>query len=116
MSTLEDLMRFNRALFTGGLLEEKSLDRIKNFQNKFETGIYCGTGIMEYRFEDFFPLLSGYPRWQGHLGILATHLIFDPQRNISIVMNLGSNDYLEDSFRLLIDVSEVLMRIRNPNG
>ncbi|MCB1302671.1 MAG: beta-lactamase family protein [Leptospiraceae bacterium] len=115
VSTLEDLMRFNRALFTGGLLEEKSLDRIKNFQNKFETGIYCGTGIMEYRFEDFFPLLSGYPRWQGHLGILATHLIFDPQRNISIVMNLGSNDYLEDSFRLLIDVSEVLMRIRNPN-
>ncbi|MCB1316621.1 MAG: beta-lactamase family protein [Leptospiraceae bacterium] len=109
--TLEDLMRFDRALFGGELLNESTMQRLANFKHEFESGIYYGAGMMEYRFEDFFPLLTGYPRWRGHMGILATHAIYDPERNIYIVLNMGSDENIEAGFRLLIDVSGILMRI-----
>jgi D-alanyl-D-alanine carboxypeptidase len=113
VSTLEDLMAFDQALFSGKLIKPATIDKLSQFNNKFDTGMHYGLGMMEYRFEEFFPLLSGYPRWKGHLGILSTHLIYDPKRNIYFILNMGSDEALETGFRLLIDISGILMRMHS---
>jgi D-alanyl-D-alanine carboxypeptidase len=111
VSTLEGLMAFDQALFSGKLIKPATMEKLSQFNNKFDTGMRYGLGMMEYRFEEFFPLLSGYPRWKGHLGILSTHLLYDPKRNIYFILNLGSDEALETGFRLLIDLSGILMRM-----
>ncbi|MCB1172773.1 MAG: beta-lactamase family protein [Leptospiraceae bacterium] len=114
ISTLGDMMRFNQALFSGRLIRKSTLQYLCQFEHSFQTGIRYGRGMMQYRFGEFFPLLYGYPEWRGHLGILATHVLYDPEREIYIVMSFGSDEHLEASFRFLIDLSGILMRIETP--
>lgn len=112
VTTTGNLMKFDRALFGNRLLQSGTMEYLAHFDHKFDQGMHYGRGMMEYYFEEFFPLLWGYPRWRGHLGILATHCLYDPERNIYIVMNMGSDEHLEKSFRLLIDLSGILMRVQ----
>lgn len=112
VTTLEDLMKFNRSLFEDRLLRPSTMKVLAQFDHTFKTGMHYGRGMMEYHFDEFFPLLRGYPLWRGHLGILSTHALYDPERRIFLVMNLASDEHLEDGFRLLIKISDILRRIK----
>ncbi len=82
------------------------------FDHQHMGGIHYGLGVMEYHFEDFFPLLKGYPRMQGHMGALGTQLFYDRERDMVIVASFGSTDYTEGSVRMLIQIMGQVMRIR----
>jgi D-alanyl-D-alanine carboxypeptidase len=110
ISTLEDLLSFSKALHSGQLISEASLNLLFSKGNKFEQGIYTGVGGMVVYFKEFFPLLD-LPVVQGHIGILGTHLFYDPTTQTHIVLNFGSTSKLEPSFMALIEILSVLKRI-----
>ena len=42
---------------------------------------------MQMDFVKYFILLKGYPQPEGHIGIIATMLIYDPENDLHIVIN-----------------------------
>ncbi|HSN67450.1 MAG TPA: hypothetical protein VLS94_12475, partial [Fusibacter sp.] len=74
-------------------------------------GIYTGDGGMTVRFKKFFPLLD-LPLVRGHIGILSTHVFYDPTTDTHIVLNFGSTSKMVPSFRALIDIVSVIKRVQ----
>jgi D-alanyl-D-alanine carboxypeptidase len=108
ISTLADLLKFQKALRKGCIISIETLSLMENCSNRFRTGIYYGLGMMEIHFEEFFFLLKGLPRVTGHIGILATHLFYDKKTDTHIVMNFGSNSQMTTSFKVLIDIMNTI--------
>lgn len=112
ISTTADLLKFSQALRGGRLVSPGVLDIMTACPHRFRPGIYYGSGLMEVRFGEFFFLLRGLPRSTGHIGILATHLFYDPVQEAHIILNFGANTRMEESFRALIEIESVLQRMR----
>ena len=111
-STTADLLKFNQALRGGWLVRSNTLETMDACVHKFRPGIYCGLGMMEIRFREFFFLLGGLPKIKGHTGILSTHMFYDPSREAHIIMNFGSNTFMVDSFKALIEIENILQGMR----
>lgn len=104
VSTTDDLLKFSRALREGRLIRPETLAGMDVCPHKFQPGIYYGLGMMEIRFKDFFFLLGGLPKVKGHIGILSTHLFYDPTTETHIVMNFGDTARMVESFKALIEI------------
>ena len=111
ISTLDDLMKFSVALHDGSLISEASQNMMFSDANQFEQGIYTGEGGMTVRFKKFFPLLN-LPLVRGHIGVLSTHVFYDPTTDTHIVLNFGSTSKMVPSFKALIDILSVIKRIQ----
>jgi D-alanyl-D-alanine carboxypeptidase len=110
VSTTTDLLKFNQALREGRLIQPATLASMDICTNKFQPGIYYGLGMMEIRFKEFFFLLGKLPKLKGHIGILSTHLFFDPITETHIIMNFGSNTRMVESFKALIEIENTIGR------
>lgn len=111
ISTTADLIKFNQALRAGELIDPAVLARMDRFPHKFQPGIHYGLGMMEIRFKDFFFMLGGLPKVRGHIGILATHLFYDPVKEAHIALNFGDTTRMVESFKALIEIEGVLQRM-----
>lgn len=112
VSTTADLLRFNLALRNGQLISKSTLETMDRCNHRFQPGIHYGLGMMEIRFKEFFFLLGHLPRVRGHIGILATHMFYDPSTDTHIIMNFGDNRSMVNSFKALIEIESTLQRIR----
>lgn len=112
ISTVEDLLKFHKALQEGRLISKASLATMENYKYKFRSGIYYGLGLMQYRFEEFFFMLKGYPRMTGHMGILSTQMFYDEIHDAYIIMNYGSDAHMEKSVRNIISIVGILNRVK----
>ena len=110
ISTTADLLKFSQALWAGRLVSRAALDRMAHCPHRFQPGIFYGLGMMEIRFRELFFLLGGLPRLKGHIGILATHLYYDPLHDAHIALNFGDAGRMVESFQALIEVMNVLGR------
>ncbi len=113
VSTTADLIRFNAALREGRLIPDDVLRAMDVCTNRFMPGIYYGLGMMEIRFKEFFILMGKLPKVYGHIGILSTHLFYDPTTEAHVAMNFGSNTRMIESFKALIEIETTLQRIKN---
>lgn len=111
VSTAGDLYRFQRALRKGELLQADTLRKFDAFDNRFRRGIRYGLGMMEIRFDEMLFLLKGWPRLKGHLGIVATHMLYDPVHDAHVIMNFGSSALMEHSFRVLFQIMNTIKRL-----
>lgn len=111
VSTTKDLLIFQRALWNGELVSNNFMSLMQHFEHKFRSGMYYGTGMMELRLEGFFFLLRGLPRLLGHSGILGTLLFYDKENDINIIINLGSNKRVVDSFKAIIYIEQQIKHI-----
>lgn len=102
ISTLKDLVLFQKALHSFQLISEKSLHLMIQAKHKYHVGIHYGLGMMSIRFEEFFFLLKGYPQFVGHTGVLATHMYYDKDRDLHFIMNVGSDAAMNASFKMMI--------------
>ncbi|NQX62142.1 serine hydrolase domain-containing protein [Paenibacillus qinlingensis] len=112
VTTPQDLLLFQKALWNGTGLEASSLQAMTTFTHQFRNGIHYGLGMMELQFEGFFFLLRGLPRLQGHSGILGTHMFSHPETETHIVMNFGSSTAIVRSYKALIEVVMTLKRMQ----
>lgn len=110
ISTLDDLMAFNKALFGGQLISKEALELVFASTHQFEGGIYNGAGGMSLHFDKFMPLLK-LPVLKGHIGVLSTYLFYDESTQTHMVMNLGSTDKMVDGVKALIEVMNTLKRM-----
>lgn len=110
-STEHDLLRFGRALSSGQLVANRTLAKMEQFDWVFLRGIRYGLGCMQYRFGEWFPLFRSYPKMHGHMGVLGTHLCYDRELDLHIVISLGSDAAVESSVRLLIAVVGFVRRV-----
>ncbi|MFZ9858905.1 MAG: serine hydrolase [Roseiflexaceae bacterium] len=108
VSTPIDLVKFQRALQSGALISLPTWHQMTNCTNKFRSGLRYGMGMMEVQFEGLFFLLRGLPRMHGHIGIVATHMFSMPQQDLHVVINLGDTSQMKTSFKLLIDIMNLL--------
>jgi D-alanyl-D-alanine carboxypeptidase len=111
ISTTADLLLFNRALRNGQLIGKESLEAMDRCNYRFRPGIHYGLGMMEIRFKEFFFLLGRLPRVRGHIGILSTHMFYDPSTDSHIIINFGDSARMVESFRALIDIENTLQRL-----
>jgi D-alanyl-D-alanine carboxypeptidase len=111
ISTTADLLKFNQALRQGRLIQNSTLETMDTCKHKFRPGIYYGLGMMEIRFKEFFFLLGRLPKIKGHIGILSTHLFYDPVKAAHIILNFGSNTRMVESFKALIEIENTLQRM-----
>ncbi|MDI9468988.1 MAG: serine hydrolase domain-containing protein [Bacillota bacterium] len=109
-TTAEDLLRFLDALQQEHFVSRTSLEQMSSFEHKYRQGLHYGLGMMQTRFEEFFFLLKGLPRLQGHLGVTAVHAWYDPETRASFALNLGNTKDLASSFRLLIKILQIVYR------
>jgi D-alanyl-D-alanine carboxypeptidase len=111
VTTPNDLLRFSQALHNYSLISKASYLRMITMRNQFRTGLYYGVGMMAVRFGEFSWALDFLPESLGHIGILATHLWYEPMTDTTVVLNYGSTDRLESSFMDLITINTTLRRI-----
>jgi D-alanyl-D-alanine carboxypeptidase len=111
VSTTADLLKFNRALRSGQLVQPSTLEAMDACSHKFRPGICYGLGMMEIRFKELFFLLGRLPKIKGHIGILSTHMFYDPTTDAHIIMNFGDNTRMVASFKVLIEIENVLQGI-----
>ena len=112
VTTTADLLKFDQALRGGRLIQSSTLETMDTCPHKFQPGIYYGLGMMEIRFKDFFFLLGRLPKVKGHIGILATHMFYDPSKDVHIILNFGSNTRMVESFKALIEIENLLQRMQ----
>ena len=110
VSTLDDLHRFGAAWHGGALIGAESRARMTRIEHRFRRGIHYGAGMMQLRYAGFFPLLAGLPRTVGHLGVTGVHLFSDPDREITLVLNLHSTREMTRSFQLHIQLLQRVLR------
>lgn len=101
VSTPNDLVLFQKALYSGKIISNDSIELMKNWQGVFRTGIHYGMGMMQIRFEEFFFLMRNFPRLIGHIGILSTHSFYDQENDIHYILNFGTSDKMTQSFVFL---------------
>lgn len=70
--------------------------------------MWYGLGTMEVRFEELFFLLRGLPHLYGHIGVVATHTWYEPLSETTVVVKMGDCRQKVASFRLLIEVKQIL--------
>ncbi len=110
VSTPVDLVKFHRAFHADKLVSHSTLRQMLNCSNKFRSGLWYGMGMMETHFEEFFFLLRGMPKLTGHIGILSTHMFALPQQDVHVVINLGDTGQMTTSFKLLIEIMNLLRK------
>jgi D-alanyl-D-alanine carboxypeptidase len=107
-TTTADLLRFLRQLQNGQLISDGSLTAMARFTHRYRQGMVYGVGMMQLRFEQFFFLLKGLPRLQGHLGVTGVHAWYDPGSGASYVLNVGNTKDIAGSFKLLIKILQIV--------
>jgi len=101
-TTLEDLSKLVNGLTNRQFISRPSFDKLATFKHHFNAGMFYGLGLMELRFEKFFFLLKGLPRFYGHLGVLGVHAWVDPNTGNTIIINVSDMSKMVSSFNLLI--------------
>ena len=112
VSTLDDLLKFHKALVEGKSISAQNLAAMETFDNKYIPGIHYGLGMMQLRFEEFFFLLRGYPRMTGNMGSFSTLMFYDDVHETYVVMNFGSTGHKQKAVQDLISIVQPLVRIK----
>ena len=112
VTTLEDMVRFQKALHEGDLLDRDLLARLARPRSRLRAGLHYGTGLATIRFSEFMPLvLRDLPEPMGGLGLWAVHSFFYPRQRAHVVMNLHSTAQMQRSFALHIAIARRLARL-----
>jgi len=109
-TTTSDLTKLIQAVKNLTVISKESYLKMCSFNNRFEKGLHYGLGLMEVHFEEFFFLLKGLPRLQGHLGVLGVHAWFDKSTDTTYIINVGDIKKMVPSFQLLIQLVQVMNR------
>jgi len=112
VTTLEDMVRFQEALYEGHLVGRDLLARMSRPRSRLHAGLHYGMGLATIRFGELMPLvLRGLPEPVGGLGLWAVHCFFYPRQRAHIIMNLHSTAQMRRSFALHAAIARRLARL-----
>ncbi|WP_244873287.1 serine hydrolase domain-containing protein [Brevibacillus reuszeri] len=88
VSTLEDQLRFMKALKGNQILQKETLDTMHQW-NKMWMGMDYGYGLMRMR---FLPFTKKYIGW-GHLGASGSFMLYMPNLDVHVIGSFNQTTY-----------------------
>jgi len=100
VTTTEDLLKFQRALFSGEMVSKATLDNMQNW-HKESKGIYYGFGLRKFDFRELSFLL---PRLTliGHSGVSASFSFYCPELQVYIAGTFNQTNHMKKTIKFLI--------------
>ncbi|RMF01248.1 MAG: class A beta-lactamase-related serine hydrolase [Bacteroidetes bacterium] len=100
VTTTEDLLKFGRALFSGAIVSQASLDRMQDWYPESE-GIYYGLGLRKFEFSE---LASGLPPLTiiGHSGASASFLFYCPELQLYVAGTFNQTTQMRAAIEFLV--------------
>jgi D-alanyl-D-alanine carboxypeptidase len=110
ISTISDLLKFNKALQTGELINNDLLYIMRNPVNKVRYGLYYGLGQMTIDIKKF--TFTNSSKYYGHSGFFSTQLYYEPNSDIHIILNIGIAEFtaIKDCFKIIIKINKELSK------
>lgn len=112
VTTMNDLLRFSRALHGGELLQPATLRVLATFDNELDRGVHYGMGMMQFRFSQLSPLLFAMSDVHGAVGATGTFALYDPKTQTHFIANFGSLGFAEQSIEQLVQVRLLIDRLQ----
>lgn len=113
VTTMDDLLRFSRALHEGELVSADVLDVFTDFSREMENGIRYGMGMMQFRFSELSPLLFSMTDLHGAVGASGTFALYDPSSDTHYVANFGSLGYRQKAIEQLVQIRLLVDRLQD---
>lgn len=113
VTTMSDLLTFNKALNKGELVSLDTLKLMTDFNQEYIPGVHYGLGMMEFNFGEFSAFLKGTPNIYGGVGDSSTFMMYDKTNDIHIIGNFGSVDFMEESVPFLANVLMLVDRLKD---
>jgi D-alanyl-D-alanine carboxypeptidase len=107
VTTTEDLLKFQQALFSGEILSESSLAKMQNWLEE-SRGTYYGLGLRKYEFKEFSGLLPDLSL-VGHSGVNSSFSFYCPELEVYMAGTFNQTNHMETSIKFLM---KALMTIR----
>jgi D-alanyl-D-alanine carboxypeptidase len=100
VTTTEDLLKFQQALFSGEIVSEGSLEKMQNWHKESE-GIYYGFGLRKFEFREFSSLL---PQMTiiGHSGSSSSFSFYCPELQVYMAGTFNQTNYMKETIEFLI--------------
>ena len=100
VTTTEDLLKFQQALFAGEIVSDVSLGKMQNWIKESE-GMYYGYGLRKIDFKELSGSLLPMTLI-GHSGANASFSFFCPELSIFVAGTFNQTNQMEDAIRFLI--------------
>ena len=110
VSTTEDLLLFIQALKNNTLINEATFDRMKNWA-RFAKGIDYGYGLMSFRFNDMFFLLSNKNNMWGNSGSIGSFMYYVPTFDTYIIGTFNQMGYEKKHVMFMLKVLKILSKL-----
>ncbi|NLF36040.1 MAG: serine hydrolase [Clostridiaceae bacterium] len=112
VTTMSDLLTFNKALNKGELVSFDTLKLMTDFNQEYIKGVHYGLGMMEFNFGEFSVFLKGTPNIYGGVGDSSTFMMYDKINDIHIIGNFGSVNFMDKSVPYLANVLMLVDRLK----
>ncbi|MGG4445319.1 serine hydrolase domain-containing protein [Brevibacillus porteri] len=88
VSTMEDQLRFMKALVQNQMIKKETLEIMQQWNN-MRIGMDYGYGLMRMR---FLPFTQKYTGW-GHLGASGSYMLYFPNREVYLIGSFNQTTY-----------------------
>lgn len=113
VSTLSDMVTFQKAYWSGKLVSESFMNEMSTGKYRFHRGLRYALGSIQLDFHEAFFLLRNYPSPIGSTGAGATHMYYDRENDVHIIMNMGSDKMMRKSFNVFIKLESIVKKYRS---
>ncbi|QGY42202.1 serine hydrolase [Maribellus comscasis] len=111
VSTSNDLIIFQHALFTGKIISAKTLKTMQNWVPETR-GMEYGFGLRKVSFKKLFPSLPDLTVI-GHSGSTGSFMFYCPKLDVYLAGTLNQTDEVKNSVVLMVKVLSIVNKIEN---
>lgn len=114
VTTMNDLLKFMRALESGELLSDQGYSQMTTFNQRYDKGIYYGMGMMYFDFSELSFLLKLTPMTDvyGAVGATGSYALYDKEEDTYFIANFGSLDFAAKGIEELVKIRMIYDRIK----
>ncbi|MDP8286020.1 MAG: serine hydrolase domain-containing protein, partial [Candidatus Electryonea clarkiae] len=110
VTTLEDLLKFHKALVNGELVSLSTLEEMQQWA-KWERGIGYGYGLVNLRIRALTFLLPGkYDMW-GNWGSISTFMFYNPHYDVYLIGAFNQSKFIQRQVVFMIRVLMLLKKM-----
>lgn len=110
VSVSSDMLVFIEAFFTGKLFKISYVDEIQEVWNKIFPPMRAGIGIHLFKLPWIFNPTGAIPYFIGHSGLSGALAYYSPKGKLYIVGTVNQTAYLDISFRVMISLTQKLLK------
>jgi len=111
ISTSEDLVKYQEALFSGKIISDKTLTKMQNWVPETH-GMEYGFGLRKITLKKLFPTLPDLTII-GHSGSTASFMYYCPELDVYLAGTLNQTEEVKNSVVLMVKILSLLNKLSN---